>query len=59
MAAFVYFKFLSQNVSAGTETKRENVRMVSVKAEILTGVQYGMYWKYLRTCHTNFNEATL
>jgi len=59
MAAFGYFKFLSQNVSGGTETKRGKVRTVSVKEEILTGVQYGMYRKYLRTCHMNFNETTL
>ena len=59
MAAFGYFKFLSQNVSGGTETKRGKVRMDNVKAAVLTGVQYGLYRKYSRTCHMNFNETTL
>lgn len=57
--AFVYFKFLSQYVSGGTETKRGKVRMDNVKAELLIGVQYDMYRKYSRTCHMNFSETTL
>jgi hypothetical protein len=59
MADFGYFKFLSQNVSGETETKRGNVRMDNVKAAVLIGVQYGIYRKYSRTCHTNFKETTL
>lgn len=54
MEAFGYFKFLSQNVSGVTETKRGKVRMDNVKAAVLIGVQYDLYRKYLRTCYNKF-----
>lgn len=58
IAVFGYFKFLVQNVSGGTQTKRGKVRMLNVKAAVLIGVRYDMYWKYSKTCHMNFNETT-